>query len=333
MKPYVYIIKSLKEDKYYIGSRCISKIKPENDLLVKYFTSSFVVKSIIEKNGIEDIVIHSIKTFESSEECILYEDKLLRSIPKSRKHKFLNINFSAGGAVIKSQSHCFITDGIEYRQYPRDVAPPEGWWFEHKYKPPNRGGYVKILSKDGLLSKHQHKDKEIPEGWISLAEYKKIKKKENFKQPKVYWITDGVNNARIEAFNILREGWSYGRTNSKIKPRKERKPNSKTTKGMRLMNNGVVSTYIEKDKILPEGWVYGKLPEHISTKKLGPRKKPTKKRSTPVTNAERERRRLAKTGTKAMHKPEVPGYVLVKLEDIEKKIKEGFILGIGKKGK
>ena len=91
MIPYFYIIRHVKSDKYYVGSRT-SKFANPDELLMKngYMTSSRTVKAIINKDGIDSFEICRIRIFENPEDAYNYETRFLKKI-KVPNAKFLNI--------------------------------------------------------------------------------------------------------------------------------------------------------------------------------------------------------------------------------------------------
>jgi hypothetical protein len=92
--PYTYLLKFNVNGviKYYYGVRYGNvrlKLRPSEDLFLKYFTSSACVKNLIEINiNPFEIIIH--KTFETSKEACLYEVKFLTRINAKDRKDFLN---------------------------------------------------------------------------------------------------------------------------------------------------------------------------------------------------------------------------------------------------
>lgn len=76
---YVYKITDKKTNKFYIGARC-SKITPDSDLGIKYFSSSKIVKSLISINGVDNFIFEIINnTFTSWKEAYDYEQSIIFS--------------------------------------------------------------------------------------------------------------------------------------------------------------------------------------------------------------------------------------------------------------
>ena len=120
--PYTYLIGWSLLQKWYYGARYarISSCLYEtgchpDDFFVTYFTSSVVVKQIIEKHGIPD-VIQIRKTFPANTEtpsdeeiskvtnaARMWEHKVLKRIQAVKRQDFLNRTDNAGPKVINGQ--------------------------------------------------------------------------------------------------------------------------------------------------------------------------------------------------------------------------------------
>ena len=97
MNPYYYLIKHKPSGKYYAGSQYGKNSDPKN-LLTTYFTSSNLVKQLIEKDGVESFEIEYIDCRPDARE---YEQKfLMERYEKHGREKFLqlylNRNLSPG---------------------------------------------------------------------------------------------------------------------------------------------------------------------------------------------------------------------------------------------
>lgn len=87
--PYTYLIGWSTLDCWYYGSRSANKVPPADDLMVKYKTSSRVVKEFIKIHGMPDIV-KVRKTFESKEQAESYEGRVLTKIGARDSDRWLN---------------------------------------------------------------------------------------------------------------------------------------------------------------------------------------------------------------------------------------------------
>lgn len=277
MSGYVYKLKFKTHEKYYVGSRKYSG-NPLDDLLNRYFTSSKVVALFIGAFGLNDIEILDIKQFKSFKEAVEYEDGILRSIPIEEKIKYLNLNFSAGGSIIKSQTHISITnDNKTYVFFPRDIPIPKGYWIKYNQKPPTQKGMRTYINPTT-----QHKLKMRlpllpPDGYISSSQYSK---NEKAKAPKrTEWITNGSQNRKILKGDVPPVGWHFGKTITVSEEGKKRQRAAHLgkrggTKNTRCITNGVIRKFIDKNQEIPEGWRLGRRLEAESS----PRKPKTGKR-------------------------------------------------------
>lgn len=85
---YTYLIGWSNLSKYYYGVRYADGSHPD-ELMVSYFTSSKIVKSLITSEGLPDII--SIrKKFNLKEKAIQWESKVLRRLNASKHPKMLN---------------------------------------------------------------------------------------------------------------------------------------------------------------------------------------------------------------------------------------------------
>jgi hypothetical protein len=91
MESYTYLIGWSKLNKWYYGVRYANKIIAENDLWVKYFTSSRHVKNFRKIHGEPDI-IKIRKKFNRKEKAIEWEIKVLKRMKILYNEKWLNKN-------------------------------------------------------------------------------------------------------------------------------------------------------------------------------------------------------------------------------------------------
>ena len=87
MTPYTYLIGWAEQGKYYYGVRYSKDCNP-SDLWTKYFTSSKHVHAFREQYGEPD-VIQVRKTFETRDEAIKHEHKVLRRLGCVAREDFL----------------------------------------------------------------------------------------------------------------------------------------------------------------------------------------------------------------------------------------------------
>ena len=94
---YTYRIKWIKLNKSYYGVRYSKKsegIKPEDDLWIKYFTSSNVVKEYRKTYGEPDI-IEIRKVFDDKQDSVKWEKKVLERLKASKSLHWLNVQNGA----------------------------------------------------------------------------------------------------------------------------------------------------------------------------------------------------------------------------------------------
>ncbi len=75
--PYTYKIGWSKHNKFYYGVRIANILSPENDLWIKYFTSSKVVAEFRKQNGEPDIILID-QYFDDNNKAILYESNHIK---------------------------------------------------------------------------------------------------------------------------------------------------------------------------------------------------------------------------------------------------------------
>ena len=107
-KPYSYLIGWTHLNLWYYGIEYGIKTKtanPEN-LFTEYFTSCSKVHLLIEKEGNPDI-IQVRKTFNTVEEAIEWEGKVLRRLQASSNPKWINQNVK-GSVYLTKEQYSFI---------------------------------------------------------------------------------------------------------------------------------------------------------------------------------------------------------------------------------
>jgi hypothetical protein len=109
MKPYTYLIKHRPSGKVYYGFRCANKVEPHNDLWKHYFTSSPRVQQLIEETGTESFDVEIRRIFESKEQAVAWETRVLTRCKVLHDDRWLNQNV-AGYIVPTDQSRKKISD-------------------------------------------------------------------------------------------------------------------------------------------------------------------------------------------------------------------------------
>ena len=94
MKPYTYLIKHRPTGKVYYGFRGANKVDPHEDLWKNYFTSSKKVLNLIKETGIDSFDFEIRKVFDTKEEAILWETRVLRRCNVLHDDRWLNANIA-----------------------------------------------------------------------------------------------------------------------------------------------------------------------------------------------------------------------------------------------
>lgn len=89
MIPYTYHLYHIPTKKHYYGVRYKKDCSPD-DLWITYFSSSPIVHSLIEQYGKDSFITKVRKTFNTSDEAVLWESKFLRKIDAQNNDKWLN---------------------------------------------------------------------------------------------------------------------------------------------------------------------------------------------------------------------------------------------------
>ena len=92
MKPYTYLIKHKPSGKVYYGFRSANAQEPHKDLWNTYFTSSPKVKQLIEETGVDSFDVEVRKVFETKEDAVKWETRVLRRCKVLHNDKWINQN-------------------------------------------------------------------------------------------------------------------------------------------------------------------------------------------------------------------------------------------------
>jgi hypothetical protein len=92
MKPYTYLIKHRPTGKVYYGFRGANKVEPHEDLWKHYFTSSKKVLSLIKETGVDSFDYEIRKIFDTKEQAILWETRVLKKCNELHDERWLNAN-------------------------------------------------------------------------------------------------------------------------------------------------------------------------------------------------------------------------------------------------
>jgi len=109
MKPYTYLIKHRPTGKVYYGFRAANKVDPEQDLWQHYFTSSPGVQQLIEETGSDSFDIEIRQVFETKEQAVAWETRVLRRCKVLHDDRWINQNV-AGYIVPTEESRKKISE-------------------------------------------------------------------------------------------------------------------------------------------------------------------------------------------------------------------------------
>ena len=109
MKPYTYLIRHCPTNRVYYGMRAANKVEPEQDLWHHYFTSSPTVQQLIEETGRDSFDVEIRKVFETKEQAVAWETRVLRRCKVLHDERWINQNV-AGYIVPTKESRKKISD-------------------------------------------------------------------------------------------------------------------------------------------------------------------------------------------------------------------------------
>jgi len=131
--PYTYIVKNKTTGLFYYGVK-ISKLDANPKLFwQRYFTSSRLVKQLIEQYGIDDFDWEIRKTFTTAEDAVRWEKRVLRKLMHNNKC----LNQHCGGNIV----HC---------NKPRIIPDKNGINSYHKAVPKIKDSRLKKVHSSGL---------------------------------------------------------------------------------------------------------------------------------------------------------------------------------------
>jgi hypothetical protein len=93
---YTYYLYHVPTGKKYYGVRWANKCDPEHDLWNEYFGSSVKVNDLLASFGKESFISEVRKIFETAEEAIEWEDKVLHRLKAPEREDWLNQAYSCG---------------------------------------------------------------------------------------------------------------------------------------------------------------------------------------------------------------------------------------------
>jgi len=109
MKPYTYLIRHRPTNRVYYGVRSANKVDPDQDLWQHYFTSSPKVQQLIEETGRDSFDVEIRRVFETREQAVAWEIKVLRRCGVLEDDRWINQNV-AGYIVPTEESRRKISE-------------------------------------------------------------------------------------------------------------------------------------------------------------------------------------------------------------------------------
>ena len=109
MKPYTYLIRHRPTNRVYYGMRAANKVDPHEDLWQHYFTSSPKVQQLIEETGQDSFDMEIRRVFETKEQAVAWETRVLRRCKVLHDDRWINQNV-AGYIVPTEESRQKISD-------------------------------------------------------------------------------------------------------------------------------------------------------------------------------------------------------------------------------
>lgn len=227
IKPYTYLIKFLPTGQIYYGVR-VRNVKlglfPEEDLMIKYFTSCKPLQKLIKEYGLESFAWEVRKIFDTSEQASKWEQTVLRRCKSVSNPLWFNQN--ACGFIIPTP------EGLQkISDFHKDKPKSE----EHK------ANISKALKGKKKTAEHQMNiNKNLPDNsGENNGMFGKIQKE--------------ATRLAIGAGN-----------KNKVRTEENKLKLSKAGTGKKTVNNGLENKVIHKDELIEFlqsniGWVKGRL--------------------------------------------------------------------------
>jgi hypothetical protein len=160
MKPYTYLIKHKPTNRVYYGMRAANKVEPEQDLWQHYFTSSPKVQQLIEETGRDSFAVEIRQIFETKEQAVAWETRVLRRCRVLDDDRWINQNV-AGYIVPTEESRKKISDFHKGKAKSEEHKEKIRQGNIGKKKPPRSDEYRQLMSEiksgknNGMFGKKQ----------------------------------------------------------------------------------------------------------------------------------------------------------------------------------
>ena len=245
--PYFYIIQDVRNGMYYAGSKYGKDANPETFMIEGgYTTSSETINELISQHGLNNFIIHKIRTFETAEEAYRYEKRFLEKI-NARKHpRFYNGHNNDGAMDIEKMKIIMIElYGVS--------APLQNDKIKQKYKETcyKKYGVNWILQssemkENGMLKKYGVDNYAKTEEWKE-----KTKNKCNMKYGENFYVLTEEFKEKSKITSIKKYGVDH---HTKTEKYKENVINEKKSKSRRPIVIELRQLLKEKNVKLKRGW-------------------------------------------------------------------------------
>ena len=149
MRPYTYLIKFKPTGQCYYGSRFKNVglgLNPEEDLMIKYPTSSNYIKDLIAEYGLNAFEWEVRRTFDTPEQASDWETRVLKRCKVLESKKWLNGNI-AGYIIPTEESRKKISDFHKGKAKSEEHKEKIRQGNIGKKKPPRTAEYRALMSK------------------------------------------------------------------------------------------------------------------------------------------------------------------------------------------
>jgi hypothetical protein len=212
-QPFTYLIKHIPTGKVYYGLRYAKKCHP-SDLWTTYFTSSYDVEKLIEKDGKDAFLFEVRKTFNDTKKAIEWEKRVLRRMKAIQRTDFINRNIPGSSMFVHSE------------ETKEKMRKPKPTGFGDKLKGNKHASVTKGVPKTkehaenisrGKKGKAPFKGKDHPRYGKKKSNEELLKMSLSMKKKK--WMNNGINCAFVEPNDIetyLSRGYTMGRGSLKF---------------------------------------------------------------------------------------------------------------------
>lgn len=146
MKPYTYLIRHRPTNRVYYGVRSANRVDPADDLWNHYFTSSPKVQQLIEETGRDSFDVEIRRVFETKEQAVAWETRVLRRCKVLQDDRWINQNV-AGYIVPTKESRKKISDFHKGKAKSEEHKEKIRQGNIGKKKPPRNDEYRALMSR------------------------------------------------------------------------------------------------------------------------------------------------------------------------------------------